>query len=388
MHIDELNKIAGRLEQAESPINGLAAKQGLGALEQAIRKVESAWSGSWLGYHARVYYEELQVPPAEAKFSNDWGLLTGDGVEGKGSEGAWCKYRRQDVIDAIWQNAGKPDLTAIRRASNAASAVFGESMAKLQPLMTSILARKGKEDVLTGLARKISGMSIYREENFIRDWSPNILPASKDTTAIGEGLQVPPHVTVKAEIWVIRHPFMLCGELAKTTRWLASHLATLAKQAEDAKRAATEKSAARNKDAATSVCICHGRSGEWKELRAYIENGLHLPSGEFNRVPVAGLANFARLAELLRQSAFAVLVLTGDDEDAEGAPVAGMNVVHEAGLFQGRLGFGRAVILVEEGCGDLSQVHGLPRIRFPKGHIASAFGELRALLEQEKIIAG
>jgi predicted nucleotide-binding protein len=44
-----------------------------------------------------------------------------------------------------------------------------------------------------------------------------------------------------------------------------------------------------------------------------------------------------------------------------------MNVVHEAGLFQGRLGFERAIILLEEGCKSFSNIEGLGQIRFPKG---------------------
>ncbi len=63
-----------------------------------------------------------------------------------------------------------------------------------------------------------------------------------------------------------------------------------------------------------------------------------------------------------------------------------MNVVHEAGLFQGRLGFSRAIILLEEGCEEFSNIHGLGQIRFPKGNIKAVFEDVRQLLEREKII--
>ena len=64
-----------------------------------------------------------------------------------------------------------------------------------------------------------------------------------------------------------------------------------------------------------------------------------------------------------------------------------MNVVHEAGLFQGRLGFTRAVVMLEEGCEQFSNIEGLGQIRFPHGNIAAAFEEVRRVLEREGLIA-
>ncbi len=63
-----------------------------------------------------------------------------------------------------------------------------------------------------------------------------------------------------------------------------------------------------------------------------------------------------------------------------------MNVVHEAGLFQGRLGFTRAILLLEDGCEEFSNVQGLGQIRFPRGNIRAAFEEVRQVLEREGIL--
>ena len=62
---------------------------------------------------------------------------------------------------------------------------------------------------------------------------------------------------------------------------------------------------------------------------------------------------------------------------------ARMNVIHEVGLFQGRLGFERASIMLEDGCEEFSNVQGLGQIRFPKGNIKAAFEEVRAVIERE-----
>ena len=76
-------------------------------------------------------------------------------------------------------------------------------------------------------------------------------------------------------------------------------------------------------------------------------------------------------------AAIALLVMTAEDEMADGGLQARMNVVHEAGLFQGRLGFTRAIVLLEEGCEEFSNIHGLGQIRFPKGNVSAKFEEIR-----------
>ena len=60
--------------------------------------------------------------------------------------------------------------------------------------------------------------------------------------------------------------------------------------------------------------------------------------------------------------------------------------MHEVGLFQGRLGFERAIVLLEEGCGEFSNIHGLGQIRFPEDNINAAFEEIRKVLEREKLL--
>ena len=86
---------------------------------------------------------------------------------------------------------------------------------------------------------------------------------------------------------------------------------------------------------------------------------------------------------MLGRAWFAFLVMTGEDLHGDGAAHARENVIHEAGLFQGRLGFERAIILLEEGCAEFSNIHGLTTIRFPAGNIEPKFEEIRRVLERE-----
>jgi predicted nucleotide-binding protein len=124
------------------------------------------------------------------------------------------------------------------------------------------------------------------------------------------------------------------------------------------------------------VFIGHGRSNVWMDLMTFLENCLGLPVSEFNRILVAGFSTTERLSEMLDEASFAFLVMTGEDEHDDGSFHPRMNVVHEAGLFQGRLGIRRAIILLEDGCTEFSNIFGLSQIRFPKGEI-NASGQMQ-----------
>ena len=89
---------------------------------------------------------------------------------------------------------------------------------------------------------------------------------------------------------------------------------------------------------------------------------------------------------MLDNAAIAFLIMTAEDEQSDGKLRARMNVIHEAGLFQGRLGFTRAIILLEDGCENFSNVDGLGYIKFPSGNIKACFEDIRRVLEREGLV--
>ena len=89
---------------------------------------------------------------------------------------------------------------------------------------------------------------------------------------------------------------------------------------------------------------------------------------------------------MLQASVFAFLVMTGEDQQGDGTARARENVVHEVGLFQGKLGFEKAIILLEDGCSKFSNIDGLTYIPFPKGQIEAAYENVRLVLEREGLL--
>ena len=89
------------------------------------------------------------------------------------------------------------------------------------------------------------------------------------------------------------------------------------------------------------------------------------------------------LENMLSISTVAFLVMTGEDATDENTMRARQNVVHELGLFQGRLGFSRGIAIVERGVELFSNIEGITQIRFDKGNIRETFGDVLAALKQE-----
>ena len=59
------------------------------------------------------------------------------------------------------------------------------------------------------------------------------------------------------------------------------------------------------------------------------------------------------------------------------------NVIHELGLFQGKLGFQRAIILLEDGVQEFSNILGVNQLRFTRGTISGTFGDILATIRRE-----
>ncbi|WP_372683880.1 TIR domain-containing protein [Desulfosarcina sp.] len=131
------------------------------------------------------------------------------------------------------------------------------------------------------------------------------------------------------------------------------------------------------------IFIGHGRSTLWRALKDFIVERLGLPRDEFNREAVAGYTAIERLNSMMEQAAFALLVMTAEEEHTDATLHARPNVIHEVGLFQGRLGMSRAIVLLEESCSEFTNIIGLSQIRSPRGDIAARFKDVRRVLKRE-----
>jgi predicted nucleotide-binding protein len=132
------------------------------------------------------------------------------------------------------------------------------------------------------------------------------------------------------------------------------------------------------------IFIGHGRDPSWRDLKDHLQDQHGFAVTAYEIGARAGYSVQEVLEEMVKRASFALLVHTGEDEThSDDALQARQNVVHETGLFQGRLGFRRAIILREDGCRGFSNVVGTGELRFSKGHIREIFGDVLATIYRE-----
>jgi Predicted nucleotide-binding protein containing TIR-like domain len=131
------------------------------------------------------------------------------------------------------------------------------------------------------------------------------------------------------------------------------------------------------------IFIGHGRSAQWRDLKDHLQDKHGFKVEAYETGARAGHTIRDILEEMVLKSSFALLVLTAEDEQADGSYHARQNVIHETGLFQGRLGFSRAIVLMEQDVQEFSNIQGIQQIRYSKGNIKETFGEVLATLKRE-----
>jgi predicted nucleotide-binding protein len=128
------------------------------------------------------------------------------------------------------------------------------------------------------------------------------------------------------------------------------------------------------------IFIGHGHDEQWRLLKDHLHHQQKYEVIFYEEAPRAGLLTPDVLRSMLKESDIAFLVFTGEITDSKGVVHARDNVIHELGLFQGYLGFERAIMLLEEGVYEHSNVHGINQIRFDKGKIKEKYGDIVATI--------
>lgn len=130
------------------------------------------------------------------------------------------------------------------------------------------------------------------------------------------------------------------------------------------------------------VFIGHGRSKLWARVQVFLKDDLNMKTLTFEDESRTSESIVNILSEFLDKSSIAILILTAEDESAEGKLRARQNVIHEAGLFQGRLGFDKVIILKQEGIEEFTNIAGLQYIPFSGDNVEQCFYELQRKLKK------
>lgn len=173
------------------------------------------------------------------------------------------------------------------------------------------------------------------------------------------------------------------GTVSTTTADLLSMLAPIREALEEPSNQISRPVEPEPEPESVQVFIGHGRSADWRDIKDELVDKHGITVETYETGARAGHTIRDVLDGMLERSTVAFLVMTGEDETANGGTRARQNVVHEVGLFQGTLGFPRAIAVVEEGVEVFSNIAGVQQIRYPKGHPKSAVSDILATIRRE-----
>lgn len=130
------------------------------------------------------------------------------------------------------------------------------------------------------------------------------------------------------------------------------------------------------------VFLGHGRDHQWRALRDHLVGHPDVEILTYESHALAGDPATIVLERLAEDADAAVVLFTAELRADEGWRYAVPNVIHETGLFQGRLGWGRTLIVREDSCSTFANTAGLTEVRFPDGHVREAFGDVVSFLRR------
>lgn len=131
------------------------------------------------------------------------------------------------------------------------------------------------------------------------------------------------------------------------------------------------------------IFIGHGgKSQAWRNLKDQLHDKHGYEVVAYETGARAGHSIRDILEDLLTATDFAILVFTAEDEQISGEMHARQNVIHEAGLFQGKLGFPRAIIVKDATTELFSNVDGVQYVSF-NHDISETYGDILATVRRE-----
>ncbi len=123
------------------------------------------------------------------------------------------------------------------------------------------------------------------------------------------------------------------------------------------------------------VFVGYGHSELYHRVLTFLSDDFGIQGHTFEKNKVGGGQVIPILTKMLDECGFAIIVATAEDASDDGLR-ARQNVVHETGLFQGRLGFERVAILKQKPVTVYSNLAGLLDFPFDGDNISATFHDV------------
>ncbi|MBE9242942.1 hypothetical protein [Synechocystis salina] len=217
---DSLDRIKSTCSEIAARFKSSDVVESIKVLQEAANEAGKAWSGSWLGYHSRIYYNQLKPVPPGARFSQEWGLsdrYSNDTI------GEWCEYTFDTVYNVLKSTSKNISLEQLEELANNASEVIPDLQEELISIIFACLAN-GEDEYLSHLKEETKDCKVLSTSQFIDYLRPSGTFMSRDMVAMQSGLHTPPHIYLQAQLLAIQSPAGVAENLKKVATRLSLHL--------------------------------------------------------------------------------------------------------------------------------------------------------------------
>lgn len=261
-------------------------------------------SHSWIGSQATFSIRDFRPSQPDEHFDSEWGQSF---ASSNRTTGDWCQYDPSEVEAEIAGRSGMQDIPSFAAITNAADITFNTVRDELLPVLDALLAGGNDATVLAKRDEVAKLSSSGSPKTFSSVMGPKSL-RSRDSFSMTQGTWTRPHLAVVCRLMSVRSRQHSLEKLAGIARYIASHL--------ELRMGMKGSSVGRS---GGKVFIGHGHSAAWKDLKDFLRDKLELEWEEFNRQSPAGLSTKERLEAMMETATFAFLVMTAEDEQADGA---------------------------------------------------------------------
>ncbi|MDX2776502.1 TIGR02391 family protein [Streptomyces caniscabiei] len=144
-------------------------------------EMDKSWSGSWIGYHANLYFKNYEAPLQSQMFSIEWGGL-------HGYDPGWHAKR----LNEVWQYI--IDSSPVKFEIDTINDQFLD-LQEANKSLKILYELNSRNEVLT---KKIQEVDVeYAMYDYIKARNPGRV-MSRDSEATNQGLKVPPHIQCQA----------------------------------------------------------------------------------------------------------------------------------------------------------------------------------------------
>jgi len=168
----------------------------LHGMRERAEKISESWSGSWVGFHARLYYGKFEKPTLSESFDIEWGSI--NGFSDKWQERSFDEVKKkieEGVVKHHFEYVFKKVKSLVKQA------------VKIREKLVTELSYVNADDSLTdekGIIEQIEKIGFGTSaDRFVKNLEP-MQSITRDSRAVSEGMKVPPHVKYKAQVMAVQ----------------------------------------------------------------------------------------------------------------------------------------------------------------------------------------